>query len=670
MYIVNKDDLSIYVTRGDIVALSVTAVDRESGTPYTFQPGEIVRFAVYGKKDCTNVVLQKDFPVTAVTQSVDIFLTEEDTKIGEVISKPKDYWYEVVLNPLDNPQTIIGYDDDGTKVFKLFPEGDDIGDYVPDIKPEDIPIVDDELDLTSPRPVQNQAIARAFANLQGGYQATHDAVAKLHVTPEMFGAVGDGKADDTEALKMTFAAAKKVVIKNGSYLISDTIAVDSDTVIEISNAEILSKATENKKYIFDLTGKDNVKIYGDNATLEMSKPETVQQACVAIFDAHNILLDGLKLAKPGGDGIIIGGGTKKIAQDIFIQNCIIDNSRRNGISIVGAVDNVKIQNCIIKNTSGAVPQQGIDIETWSPELINRNIEISHCRFENNATGAVTVFEYTDGVKFHDNYCDNIVSVKVNNDYESVSEAIPTNIEMYNNTFKGTVYFYRISDGVFAVKGNVFDGSHITVDHSLALNKDETIKNAPAKTICNNVFNDCLTAIYIGNNANISVTDNVINNCTLFLNLFGLHDCVISGNIVNGYNANGGNEYCVSINGVVKNLDINNNIIKQPSGANSVAKLIRVGGGSVERLKVHHNNFEKALFTKVITYDAIGSNIDYANATSISKNHTETLCTPCEYLVGTIVTVNVDGVLTPKICVKDGGTYSWRNIRFQYDGYDV
>lgn len=665
MYTVNED-LSIYVTRGDIVALSVTADDK--GKPYTFQPGEIVRFAVYGKKDCTNVVLQKDFPVTAVTQSVDIFLTEEDTKIGEVISKPKDYWYEVVLNPFDNPQTIIGYDTDGTKVFKLFPEGDDIGEYEPEITPDDIPIVDEELDLTSPRPVQNQAIARAFANLQGGYQATHDAVAKLHVTPEMFGAVGDGKADDTAALKMTFAAAKKVVIKNGTYLISDTIDVESDAVIEISNAKILSTATENKKYIFDLTGKDNVKIYGDNATLEMSKPETAQQACVAIFDAHNILLDGLKLAKAGGDGIIIGGSTKKIAQDVFVSNCIIDNSRRNGISIVGAVDNVKIQNCVIKNTSGAIPQLGIDIETWSPELINKNIEISHCRFENNATGAVTVFEYTDGVKIHDNYCDNVVSVKVNDNYVSVPEAIPTNIEMYNNTFKGTVYFYRISDGVFAVKGNVFDGSHITVDHSLSLNNDELIKNAPAKTICNNVFNDCLTAIYIGNNANIAVTDNVINNCTLFLNLFGLHDSVISGNIVNGYNVNGENEYCISMSGVVKNLDINNNIIKQTSGGIKVAKLIRVAGGSVERLKVHHNNFEKALFDKVITYDAIGSNIDYANATSTRKNHTETLCTPCEYLVGTIVTVNDNGVLTPKICVKDGGTYSWRNIRFQYDTY--
>jgi hypothetical protein len=665
MYKIN-DDLSIYVTRGDIVLMSVAA--EFNGKPYTFQAGDLVRIKVYKKKKATDVVLEKDFPVATATQKVQIFLDKEDTKIGDVISKPVDYWYEVELNPLSEPQTIIGYDEDGAKVFKLFPEGADkeVEEYEPGEEELLARYMDDELDLGSKHPVENQAIARAIKQLEASHEVTHDAVAKLHVTPEMYGAIGDGEADDTEAFKKAFAAEKNILIKNGTYLISDTIDVESDTVVTINNAKILSKATENKKYIFNVEKKENIKLYGDNATLEMVKPETAQQACIAIFDSKNILVDGFKLAKAGGDGIILGGSTAREEQDIIISHCIIDDSRRNGISIVGGVNNIKIQNCVIKNTKGATPQLGIDIETWSPELVNRNIEIFNCRFENNATGAITVFEYTDGVKIHDNYCDNIVSVKVNDAYVSVPEAIPTNIEMYNNTFKGTVYIYRVSDGVFAVKGNVFDGSHITVDHSLALSTEESIKNSPAKTICNNVFNNCLTAIYIGNNANISVTDNIINNCTLFLNLFGLHDCVISGNIVNGYNVNGDNEYCVSINGVVKNLDINNNIIKQPSGKNSVAKLVRVGGGSVEKLKVHHNNFEKALFTKVITYDAPNNNIDYANATPTNKNYTEALVTPCEYLAGTIVTVKDDGVLTTKMCVKDGGTYSWRNLVVDFE----
>lgn len=214
MFQVN-DDLSIYVTRGDMVYLSVTA--ENNGEAYTFEPGEVLRIKVFGKKDAEDVVLQKDFPVTAVTQSVDIILDESDTKIGEVISKPRDYWYEVELNPGDNPQTIIGYDEDGPRVFKLFPEGDDIPAYVPD--PEVIKVIDTELDMTSERPVQNQVIARAFANLQAGYQATHEAVAALHVTPEMFGAIGDGVADDTKAIQATFDADGNTISLNGTYRI-------------------------------------------------------------------------------------------------------------------------------------------------------------------------------------------------------------------------------------------------------------------------------------------------------------------------------------------------------------------------------------------------------------------------------------------------------------------
>ena len=120
MFIVN-DDKSIYVTRGDIVVMSVVA--NFNGKPYTFMPGDLVRIKVSKKKKCTDVVLEKDFPVTKETQEVQIFLKGEETKFGDVISKPTDYWYEVELNPLTNPQTIIGYDEDGAKVFRLFPEG-------------------------------------------------------------------------------------------------------------------------------------------------------------------------------------------------------------------------------------------------------------------------------------------------------------------------------------------------------------------------------------------------------------------------------------------------------------------------------------------------------------------------------------------------------------------
>lgn len=166
MFVINEDK-SIYITRGD-VAFFTLSTETESGEAYKFQAGDVVRFKVFEKKACENVVLSKDFGIETETEEVEIYLEENDTKIGEVISKPTDYWYEVELNPYTDPQTIIGYDDDGPKVFKLFPEGNESEDSDL-ITPEDIPVVDEELSLTSTRPVQNQAIARAITSIRENF---------------------------------------------------------------------------------------------------------------------------------------------------------------------------------------------------------------------------------------------------------------------------------------------------------------------------------------------------------------------------------------------------------------------------------------------------------------------------------------------------------------------
>jgi hypothetical protein len=126
MFKINEDK-SIYLTRGD--HCSFTLVANDNGEAHTFRQGDLVRFKVFEKKNCDNVVLKHDVRVSYDTQEVEIALSGEETKIGDEINKPTDYWYEVEVNPEIQPNTIIGYDEDGSKIFRVFPEGGELSGH-------------------------------------------------------------------------------------------------------------------------------------------------------------------------------------------------------------------------------------------------------------------------------------------------------------------------------------------------------------------------------------------------------------------------------------------------------------------------------------------------------------------------------------------------------------
>lgn len=113
----------IEINRGDELSLSLT-LKQDSGTTYTFVEGDKVVFSIYNKgKMNEKAVLMKEVNATPGTTSLNISLTNEETKIGELINKPIEYWYEIELN---DRFTVVGYDDTGAKKFILYPEGSKI----------------------------------------------------------------------------------------------------------------------------------------------------------------------------------------------------------------------------------------------------------------------------------------------------------------------------------------------------------------------------------------------------------------------------------------------------------------------------------------------------------------------------------------------------------------
>lgn len=64
-------------------------------------------------------MLTKSVNVTEDSNSVLIPIEEKDTKFEEIQNKYQDYWYNIVV---DNNKTLLGSDEQGEKIFRIFPE--------------------------------------------------------------------------------------------------------------------------------------------------------------------------------------------------------------------------------------------------------------------------------------------------------------------------------------------------------------------------------------------------------------------------------------------------------------------------------------------------------------------------------------------------------------------
>lgn len=123
----NIEDKNIQITRGDMLPITVSAINGTNNENYEFQTGDILRFKVTQANKVEKVMLQKDFTVEENTTEELIMMTSQEMKIGELKSKPVDYWYEIELNPdTDKTMTIVGYTkEEGPAILTLLPEGGD-----------------------------------------------------------------------------------------------------------------------------------------------------------------------------------------------------------------------------------------------------------------------------------------------------------------------------------------------------------------------------------------------------------------------------------------------------------------------------------------------------------------------------------------------------------------
>jgi hypothetical protein len=171
------------------------------------------------------------------------------------------------------------------------------------------------------------------------------------VTPEQFGAKGDGISDDTEAIQSALDSNYPVVFySNHSYKISDTLVINHPKVVYGNNARIFASTSENEYAdgMIDVDSTEDVTLYNlyvdGNATAacgvlisQSTNISIIGCKIIGIENATNIDCQGIRLHRSNKCSIynayIVGveykGTARKSARGILYNlctGCIVENS--------------------------------------------------------------------------------------------------------------------------------------------------------------------------------------------------------------------------------------------------------------------------------------------------------------------------------------------------------
>jgi parallel beta-helix repeat protein len=178
------------------------------------------------------------------------------------------------------------------------------------------------------------------------------------------GYVTDGSINYTTYLQKGLNSNSKVVFPNFPVLVDGLALRSNSTVIFDVNSKLILAPTESPNYnILSLLNVQNVTVYfpvlvGDRKNHKGTKGEWGMG--IYISGATNINIINPVISDCWGDGIYLGR-TPNTSKDVQIYYPVLNNNRRNGISIISA-DGLTITRPLICNTNGTSPEAGIDFE--------------------------------------------------------------------------------------------------------------------------------------------------------------------------------------------------------------------------------------------------------------------------------------------------------------------
>lgn len=346
-------------------------------------------------------------------------------------------------------------------------------------------------------------LARQFKNY---HEITGDVV-----TPQMFGAVGDGVTDDTEAILAMFASGKNVFLNEGTYLVNKQIVIRNDIIVDGAGAQkAVIKADQN----FDYTGSNTPIFFYiiDDATIknigivieyDLNQPyHEGEKTLVGASKATSVVIDScwFKALRPDnratkGINLVWGRGTKVFE----VRNCLLQNHT-----------NAQTSGCLWWYNWSDLPVDGANSIVGDKIVFDNNI-IEHTSWDE----AIGVWTYNDDTKpvwknvqitnndiTHDSFVENVEASTNDNLIAVNASSAQAAWNPYAVTIKGNVLVSKYDCRCFIKVNHLIGGVDI---------QDNDIVDASAvrnsyyanKQIRIFLINSCFNAQVINNSVNSS-----------------------------------------------------------------------------------------------------------------------------------------------------------------------